>query len=298
MEILNCDTRSDHVGIENQESHLARLLAEQLPLEYAKFEAWRLQGKRGANGWYRSAFATIELALSQDPAIDIPDVNFLIGEASFLLRRPMGLIEGRNQSNEALSLQAVYVSSFLPVFKKRALGDTITCDDCRDLYRSLSIGMNIAARTTNGMSSIRAHLAEGIMFGLTARSRDSGNLIWPSSPREECTHTRSSNHDGYFIYNNQKLRAQSKLIATDADYEHPTVVVVFESLAGHVAKKVRQRYSEPITSYDIVDFVEIMAREAEGYEIDPEEKYQLDVATAHLLRPIAAFRQQDFTSVA
>lgn len=273
------------------DAEFAHLLAEDLPIEYAYTTMRKLQGKKGANGWYRSAFAVTELGLCRDSSMSDEARVMMFDEAAYLLRKPMGLT--RSETSDVLRLNSAIACSYLPLFQKRALDLPITPEDCDNLYRSVGTAMAMSLSLTNNPSSIIARLAEGIMFGLSARSRQAENLIWPASPREESTSKQPSNHDGYLMYNGTKLRAQAKLIETDSEYEHPTIIVVFEDMVQHVAKKVRQKYAEPVTDSDVVSFAETIFRESTGEEIDPEEKYQLDVATAHLLRPLSVLRQQD-----
>lgn len=279
-----------YYGERSDERYIAPL-AEHLPADLLYSNMRRLHARKGASNWYRSAFATVEFALCREAPLDPTLRADLIDQAGYLLRKPMGLMGGK--AHDVLRLNAAFLCSYLPAFLKRSAQEPLNEQDCANLYKSVATAMTMTLDTTQSPEGLIAHLAEGIMFCLSARTRQPQNIIWPASPREESSPSQPSNHDGYVILNGGKLRAQTKLIPTAAEYEQPTIVVVFEEIAQHVARKIQQRYAEPITSYDVPSFVDIIFREATGEALDPEEKYQLDVATAHLLRPLHAIRQQD-----
>lgn len=272
------------------EAQFSDLLAEQLPADYVYNRFRKLSTQRSAYGRYRSAFAHIEFALCQSASLDSEARAAFLYDCNFILTRPMGLDD--HHTTDSLRLSASILCSYLQVFKKRALGQDITQDDCALLYKSLGSALTMSMAFAHNTEAINSRLAEGLMYALSVRTGQSEHLIWPASPREEASDDQPSNHDGYtIINNNHKMRVQTKLVKTDKHYREPTIVVVIEELLTHISRKAAKRLQQPITEVGIEEMIDIIFRESSGMGISPREKYQLDLATARLVKPLAGLQK-------
>ena len=275
---------------EYDDAHYSHLLAEQLPADYAYHRFRQLSTQKSPSGWYRSAFSHIELALCESAKLDDDIRASYINDCNFLLTKPMGL--QNEKTTDALRLNAAIACSYLNVFKKRSLQQEITQLDCSDLYKSLGSALTMSRAFAYNPEALESRLAEGIAPALGARTMQPHNIIFPSSPREEGSPNQPSNHDGYFINEqHQKVRVQTKIIKTHKLYEHPTIIVTIEGILNHISKKNAKKFINSMTILDINGLIDMIARESSGLDITVQEKYELDVATAYLIKPLVQLQR-------
>jgi len=147
---------------------------------------------REGAGLFHSAWSHVEYALCQ--SIDTDDdlrLNYLsyaqelLGE--IIKADISGEIYGQAISHPISQdqlLGALTLSSYVPVFRQRALGEVTQRRDCVELYESLGQAMSYL-RPLDIDEPPQWRMAEMAMLALSARTTQPDFLLYPASPREE-----------------------------------------------------------------------------------------------------------------
>ena len=273
-------------------------LAEHVDADVALAAMRHCMTLRKPEGHFHSAWRHIEFAMNQNVTyLNEPLRKKYMGDAQWLLA---GILDVRGdkhgrKTNPDLYAQAITLNIFLPVLTKRALSQSITQNDCQNIYQSFGT----AFRTINAFnypdSSYKsARFAEMLGPALSARTKRPDALLYPSSPREEASTSQPLNHDGYFIKSTEKIPLQTKLIYTEKIYHDPTRTIYIDPLAEHALKRADLLPTDivlPIGYYTEM-IAELVDEETAGL-IDQQGKDALDYLTRSVVaryefEPLAA----------
>lgn len=190
-----------------------------------------------AEGRYHSAWYHTEFAMHQTSPLENDIRTSYIDTAQFLL----GDILTNPDAHHSTKFGALILSSYVPVFTKRARGEMITSDECEQIYHSL--GSAIAyMQPLSQEEPPPSIMVEAALMALSARNRRPEFLLYPTSPREESSKLAPWNHDNYFIENGRKLPIQQKLCMTKREYGQAVTVVTMEPIID----KALAKYDFPV----------------------------------------------------
>ncbi len=273
-------------------------LAEHVDADVALAAMRHCMTLRKPEGHFHSAWRHIEFAMNQNVTyLNEPLRKKYMGDAQWLLA---GILDVRGdkhgrKTNPDLYAQAITLNIFLPVLTKRALSQSITQNDCQNIYQSFGT----AFRTINAFnypdSSYKsARFAEMLGPALSARTKRPDALLYPSSPREEASTSQPLNHDGYFIKSTEKIPLQTKLIYTEKIYHDPTRTIYIDPLAEHALKRANLLPTDIVLpiGYHTEMIAELVDEETAGL-IDQQGKDALDYLTRSVVaryefEPLAA----------
>ena len=222
---------SETLELRNHVDYDARPLAEDLALEVSLQAFNHYMTRKNPAGHFNSAWCHYEYAMNQEADLDndirlkyIEDAQSLIGG---ILKNP--------KSTEDIKLGALTLSSYAVCMGKRAIGESISSQDCLDVYSSLGSAMAYMLPIDECRPSWR--MAETVALALSARVAQPDKLLYPSSPRDESTVHSNLNHDGYFINNGVKKCVQQKFIHTDKIYSGDVSMLILLPLVEKAYKR-------------------------------------------------------------
>lgn len=264
---------------------VVRPLAEFMPVDIAEQALKKFESRRSASGLFHSAWSHVEYALCQEANLDDEMRAYYFDYAQELLGQIInadlsGEIYGqaitRPASQDQL-LGALTLSSYTPVFRQRAFGETTTRADCASLYDSLGYAMRYL-RPLEIDEPPQWRMAEVAMLALAARTMQPEFLLYPASPREESASKAQFNHDSYFMNDCSKIPLQQKLIRTDKIYDECITILTLEPLLDKTTARThldtRRARADKLNQL----FATIIAETA-GETLDPREKQFLDIMT-------------------
>lgn len=190
-----------------------RPLAEDIDLHICLAALDKYKSRRTSAGLFHLAWRGVELGLNQAPELNDLDRQDSFDRASMCL----GEVLRCPGSTEDARLGALTVASYLPCLQKRAYGQSITSEDCRDVYESLGAAIGYMQPLLAG-DPPQWRMMETAVLAASARIGRPEMLLYPTSPREESSPTSGENHDSYFVLNNKKLAIQQKLMPTKKQY--------------------------------------------------------------------------------
>lgn len=226
----------------------------------------------------RSAWNHAELAMNQDVSYSDDLRQAYLDDANSLCGLVLNSPEARNNTR----LDALVLSSYIPAFRRRALGGPLESSECHDVYRSLGASVEYLSERGNHLTQWR--LAEVAVMALSARTGQPELLLYPGSPREEASPDGSYNHDSYFLDDDQKLPIQQKLVLNGRTYANEITLLEFAPLLD---KTFRRHWQQ---EYSVKDQLEVtlamLVDEAASGVIDEVEAKYLD----GLARKIVGYR--------
>lgn len=269
-------------------------LAEDLPSAYAYSQMRAFSTKRGAEGRLQSAWRHVEFALCQGASVDDKTRSSIIDLSSYLLNEPF---LSENTSATALCrCKAELLSSYLPLFSKRALKQMPTSEDMANLY--VSLGKILAREYKEAAVGGRPALSfcnEILMMAVTARTLQPNMVLYPTSIREEGAHQADLNHDNYFILNGKKVPVQmttaeaEELAVKEARYSDDIHVFNINRLVRNAMQRQnRIRYKMPQIEHlsidDCMPIAGLVIDEAEGDSLYPAEEEILNTTSQLAVR--------------
>lgn len=279
-------------------------LAENLPLHVVEESRRHFSERKTPDGLVQSAWRMIEYAMARDVPIDtelrksyisyytpqlLADVLAMSKEGNPLYRYDPDYTASPQQQHFH---QALTIGAHVPLFSRRATGEDITSQDCRNLHASMIAVVKEELRL--GPNIQYARLSENVTTLLSTRTSQPEYILHLASPREEASHKEESspeesrrskhlNHDRYFIQDGVKVPVQIKIGQTAARYADCVHVLDIEGMLEFAAR--RSNYQIPISSetHQIAPHVHVTAQLLAG-EHDkeffyPEERAFLNIAS-------------------
>lgn len=275
-------------------------LAEDASLLQLQSEVGRFTNKRDPSGLIHSAWHHIELAMNHDKQFSDDFRKINIDLSQYLLGASIRATSDPIQGSESIDYtennyyDALQLSSYTPLFAKRAYQQELTRDDVDGLYSSLGVVLG-ARLSSNGSPNI----SENLVYALSARTRNPAYVVYPTSPREESSAYYPINHDGYFLQPEldkryKKLPVQMKLGATALKYDSPVVVMVISELLKSAGCRQVERAAD--NPHELASFVngvaEQVVKESKGDKLNDIDTRVLNTATRSLVN---YYRQADKT---
>ncbi len=208
------------------------LLAEHVSPDIAATQMQCYETRRNSEGLFRSAWNYVEFGLNQAVPLDQERRRYYFDYAQTLV----GMALAHPKCHQEMLLSGLILSTYIPLFQKRSLGQEIDKDDCRAVYESLGGAMR-HLRPLRSDQSPQWRMAEPAVLALSARSVRPDLLLFPTSPREEASEASHFNHDSYFILKGGKLPVQQKLIETDKIYDEWMTVLTLQPLIEKSGRK-------------------------------------------------------------
>lgn len=253
------------------------LPAEQLPGDVATAAMRRANTRRKPAGVFCSAWNHVEYAMSASDNLDDQIRQVYFDYAQDLL----GDVIARPDSNQDVRFSAFRLSSYVPIFRKRRLGEDVTPDDCHELYRSIGTALAMM-RPLDIEEPPQSIMIEAGFEALSARSLQPEHILYPTSPREEASPFSHLNHDSYFFVNDDKLPLQQKLIPTTKPYDAAIRVLTLLPLVEKAAKKSNLLLPD-LSSERLNLLLSLIVSETQLISIDRHEKQFLDYLTRSII---------------
>ncbi len=263
-------------------------LAEHVDPTNISHELEKYGSRRTSTGLFRSAWNQIEFALNQNVDLDEGVRESYFDLAQLLLNK----IIKKQDSHENTKLGSLVLSTYLPLLAKRSRNERMNAQDCIEVYQSLGAAMHF-------MKPLRAEeppqwqMMEVAVLALSARTEQPSFLLYPSSPREECSNVREFNHDSYFMADlHSKLPIQQKLHSTMKEYDDWVTILCLQPM---VKKGLKKCGLEDLSLSETINYLlSLIVAETQGEELSKGEKTFLD----HLSSGVVAHRLQAENKVA
>lgn len=250
---------------------IARPLAEAVAPDMVLAAIKRHEARRKPAGLFRSAWNHVEYGMNNEYGDDISD--YYLDSASALL----GDIMQRSDVHQDVHLGALVLSSYMPLFAKRAHDRTVDPSDCDEVYHSLGAALQYL-RPLHINEPPQWRMAEAAVLSLSARMHRPELLLFPASPREEQSANQQLNHDSYFYTGNDKLPIQQKLLPTQKIYDECITVLTLDPIINKALKVTGE--GEGLSLADKVNrLVSLIIVETSGSSLQPDEKKFLDFLT-------------------
>jgi hypothetical protein len=263
-------------------------LAEELNPDVLLADLHHYSQRSNAEGLIHSAWRQIEFALNQQNKLsDDLRLTYINNYASHLLACSMNAssetIQGHDTANrsEAAYSKALLISSYLPIFSKRAVQKPLTREDSSNLYQTLGAILQYQLDANDPQD-----LTENVTRGLSARTLQPEHILHLASPREESSDLQTINHDGYFVEVTDKLPVQIKLGQTALQYDSPVIVLDIDELLKNAVRFVDPKAIDepaPFTGY-VPCVAEYIAKEANGETLPRNQQRLLNIASQSLVR--------------
>ncbi len=257
---------SEAVGrsINYELNRIPRPLAEDVDQALAKAALRKYETKKNPSGFLRSAWNYAEYALNSKGSEKSELEEYF--HTSQLLTA-MVLIDPKTHQDVALN--ALTLSTYLPLFEKRSDDREITHDDCKGIYRSLGSAMQYL-RPLDVDEPPQWRMAEVAILALSARARQPHLLMYPTSPREESSGIQELNHDSYFYDGTGKIPIQQKLLPTQKVYDEYINIMTVQPLLDLALKKNGE--SAPASLADKVNYLlSLIISESTGTTLSRDE---------------------------
>lgn len=217
------------------DSNVSRPLAEHMEPRFVAAEMQRYETRRNPEGLFRSAWNYAEFALNQRIACD-PEARRLYFESAQNL---VGMTLHHPKVHQDVRLGALVLSSYIPLFWRRSIDQSISAQDCYDIYMSLGKAMHFLQPLELDQPP-QWRMAETAVLALSARTMQPDLLLYPTSPREETSPNASLNHDSYFYTGDDKIPIQQKLIQTNKAYDEWVTVLTLQPLVEKGLRKIHE----------------------------------------------------------
>lgn len=219
-------------------------------------------------GLFLSAWSYTEYALGRQLCISDEEREWHIDSANQLL----GRVINDSGTTQDTRLGAMILSTYLPLFKKRAFDERATRGDARDIYTSIAASMSYM-RPPGIDEPFQWRMTEAVLLALSARTRQPDFLLYPASPREETSEVQPQNHDSYFLIDGvRKIPTQQKLVHTGKVYEDSVMVVaLFPIIEKAMRKHCGSQTMEMSRSEQINYLIGCIIAEANSSEAAPHE---------------------------
>tara|TARA_Y100000114_G_C11721376_1_gene308644 strand:+ start:44 stop:895 length:852 start_codon:yes stop_codon:yes gene_type:complete len=212
-----------------------RPLAEELEESLARAALRKYETKKTPGGILRSAWNYAEYALNlKDESGSARQEYF---QTSQLLTAMVIQHPGARQESV---MNALTLSTYLPVFEKRADGRDLEAQDCENTYVSLGHAMQYL-RPFTIEEPPQWRMVEVATLALSARTRQPHLMMYPTSPREETSTIQELNHDSYFYNNTGKIPIQQKLLPTQKTYNEWVKIMTLQPLLDLSLRKSGER---------------------------------------------------------
>ena len=217
--------------VEYELPHALPPLAEHLDQQLATEALRKYETRKNPNGLLHSAWSYAEFALNAH------DIQQSGREEHFHTSRLLtSMVVNHPKVGQDTLLGALTLSTYVPLFSKRAFDSEVDAQDCEDVYRSLGMAMNYL-RPLDIDEPPQWRMAEIGVLALSARSRQPKLLMYPTSPREETSEVQALNHDSYFFDKRGKVPIQQKLLPTQKVYDECIKILTLEPLLDKAFKK-------------------------------------------------------------
>ena len=269
--------------------HVLPPLAEDLDQQLASAALKKYETRKNPNGLLHSAWSYAEYALNAR------EVRQSGREEHFHTSRLLtSMVVNHPKVGQDTLLGALTLTTYVPLFSKRAFEEEIDSKDCEDVYRSLGLAMNYL-RPLAIDEPPQWRMAEIGVLALSARSRQPKLLMYPTSPREETSEIQALNHDSYFYDERGKIPIQQKLLPTQKIYDDCIKILTLEPLLDKAFKKNRDAVNTTL-SQKVNYLLSLIVSEVSDVELNRDEVAFLNAMTeavvAHYFesgrQPIAA----------
>ena len=252
--------------------HVLQPLAENLDQHLASAALKKYERRKNPNGLLHSAWSYAEYALNSR------DIQQSGREEHFHTSRLLtSMVINHPQAGQDTLLGALTLSTYVPLFSKRAFDFEISTQDCEDVYRSLGMAMNYL-RPLDIDEPPQWRMAEIGVLALSARSRQPKLLMYPTSPREETSEIQALNHDSYFFDERGKVPIQQKLLPTQKIYDECIKILTLEPLLDKALKKNREVVHTTL-SQKVNYLLSLIISEASDRELNRDETAFLNAMT-------------------
>ena len=204
-----------------------RPLAEKLDIELARAAMKEYETKPKPEGWLRSAWNFAEVGLNPDTRGS--DEFFNVSQ--YLV----AMILKDKRSHQDTRMNALTLSTYVPLFEKRVADEGVTSQDCERVYESLGHAIRYL-RPLTIEEPPRWRMTEVAVLALSARSRQPQLLLYPTSPREETSTIQELNHDSYFYSGDDKIPLQQKLLPVDKKYDSWVNILTLQPIIDKALK--------------------------------------------------------------
>lgn len=252
--------------------YLPELSAENVEINRAHEEMNRYQTRRKAEGLFRSAWCHVEFAMNDSQIFnEVRDSYFSVSQDLIqkILTDP--------KAHRDTQLGALILSSYIPLFRKRSLLERADNIDTRRVYESVGQAMAYIKPLDIGELP-QWEMMEAAILALSARSERPDLLLYPASPREESSPHAWSNHDSYFMVDNNKIPIQQKMVHTDKEYSEWMTVLTVQPIVDKAFK--RSKVNGEFASLKINYLLSLIIADALKAPIDKDETRFLNIMTS------------------
>lgn len=255
--------------------HETKIPAEFLAPEVAINKMKRHETQRTPQGLFNSAWCHAEVGMNQHISISDEGRGFYFESAQMLT----GMVIDQEESDRDTVLGALILSSYVPLFKKRALNQEVYPTDCMDMYNSLGAALRYL-RPLSIDEPPQWRMTEVSVLALSARTHQPQLLLYPTSPREEHSDIFEVNHDSYFYANHNKVPIQQKLIQTDKSYDDWITVLTLQPLMDKGLRGSNRGVVEEPLSDKVNYLLSLIISETNGYKLAKSERNFLNFMSA------------------
>lgn len=256
-------------------------LAEHLQPELASAAVRLYETRTEPIGHLKSAWSHVEYGMIEGMR-DAEVMNEFFGTSQMLISWLMR----RDGVHHDIKLAALTLSTYIPLFKKRATEEVITDVDCENIYKSLGAAM-AHLRPLKINEPPQNAMAEVSVLALSARTRQPWLLLFPTSPREEHSDIQTINHDSYFYEQSAKYPIQQKLLPTEKAYDEMITVLTLQPIVDKALRASSQNIEDTI-SEKINYLLSLIIAETSGDTLTREEarflNYMSEAVAAHHYR--------------
>ena len=222
-------------SVDYELGRVPRPLAEELDQSLAIAALKKYETRRSPSGVLRSAWNYAEYALNTRGAQKSEREEYF--QISQYLT---GMVLMDQKAHQDVTLNALTLSTYLPLFERRADEEAIDAEDCDAIYSSLGRAMQYL-RPLEIEEPPQWRMAEVGTLALSARARQPHLLLYPTSPREEASGIQSLNHDSYFYRPEGKIPVQQKLMPTQKLYDESVQILTLQPLLDLSLRKTGEQ---------------------------------------------------------
>jgi hypothetical protein len=264
-------------------------LAEHIDQALAKAALHKYESKKSPSGVLRSAWNYAEFALNSRGS-ERSELEEYFHTSQLLT----AMVMMDPKTHQDVALNALTLSTYLPLFEKRSDDREVTNADCENIYRSLGSAMQYL-RPLRVDEPPQWRMTEVGILALSARARQPHLLLYPTSPREESSGIQALNHDSYFFDTNGKIPIQQKLLPTQKVYDDYINIMTVQPLLDIALKKSVD--SGPATLADKVNYLlSLIIAESTAQKLSRDEIKFLNAMTeavvAHYFDAVEGYVQR------
>jgi hypothetical protein len=199
--------------------------------------------------------------------------SYYFDTANYLL----GDIVSNQEANQDVQLGALIMSVYMPAFRKRVEGCSVTRNDCEQIYDSIGAALHYL-RPLHTDEPPQWRMVEAATLALSARTRQPDLLLYPASPREEQSSNQRLNHDSYFFTGTDKLPIQQKLLPTQKVYDECITILTIDPIIDRALRRCRD--GSDMSVADKVNYLlSLIVAETGGVELARHEEVFLNFIT-------------------